>query len=76
MSLVIHLRTGQLFRVVAQARLCKNPAKRFVVYQQLTSVDEPRVDGERALPAGTMWIRGRADFLRSFEIFNDPRAPS
>jgi len=66
MNYCVHVRTGVYYKITAMARHCRNPAQRFVVYEQLSpSTLRP---GKEALPAGTTWVRDREDFLRNFRI--------
>lgn len=53
---------GKEYEVIAVAKDCDNPEKRFVVYKQLYQSENP---------VGTVWIRGLEDFVGYKEFKED-----
>ena len=70
-----HLRTGQVYRIVAEARDYADPARQVVVYEQLYDSVLRDVPGEAGarLPRGTVWVRDRADFFAKFREYGARR---
>ena len=63
-KIFLHLKTGNLYKVLGLARCVEDPNKTKVIYAQLY---ESNLRGtNESLPIGSLWMRSSDDFNKKF----------